>query len=390
MATIFYSMAGEGRGHATRVRAVAQHLRARHDVVLFCPGAAHAFLAPLFADDPRVTVEPLPGLFFRYDSRDRVHALRTAGSALRYACALPRLVDRLAARVERERPALVISDFEPALPRAARRVGVPVVSLSHQAFLLACDLRQLPRGLRVHAALMGLVVRAFQARPTATIVSSFYAAPLKPGYAHAHQTGVLLRPAIRASRPRRGAHLVCYLRRALPINVARALQATGRPVRIYGLGERPPEGRLEFRAIDEEGFVADLASAEALISTAGNQLVGEALFLGKPVFAIPEDNNREQSINAWFLRASGAGDWSSAAKLRASDLTAFLARLEDHRRALQSLSVDGTPRTLRLIDACIDDATRSAPSTPHHACASSATSAPFTATGASETTARAS
>ena len=45
----------------------------------------------------------------------------------------------------------------------------------------------------------------------------------------------------------------------------------------------------------------------AVVSTAGNQLVGEALYLGKPVLVMPERVNFEQAINAHYLEQSGAG-----------------------------------------------------------------------------------
>lgn len=41
MARVFVSLAGEGRGHATRVRALVEMLRGRHEVVLFASHVAH-------------------------------------------------------------------------------------------------------------------------------------------------------------------------------------------------------------------------------------------------------------------------------------------------------------------------------------------------------------
>ena len=37
MATIFYGLSGEGRGHATRARTIVEGLRKRHKVVVFAP-----------------------------------------------------------------------------------------------------------------------------------------------------------------------------------------------------------------------------------------------------------------------------------------------------------------------------------------------------------------
>lgn len=348
MARVFISMSGEGRGHATRVRAVTEALRGEHDICLFAPGDAHQLLAPLY-EGTDVAVESIPGLRFHYRGGRRVDYSRTGREALRYLIGLPRLLRRLEARIRDERPGLIITDFEPALPRAARRAGVPFVSLDHQHFLLTYDLSSLPRRLRWHAAYMAAVVRVYCSGQAESIVSSFYFPPLRTEAHHVTQIGVLLRPEVVAARPRHGDHLVSYWRRFAPENVLQALRDCGREVRVYGLGERPSEGNLTFRPISADGFLTDLAGCSALVCTAGNQLVGEALHLGKPVLAAPEPGNYEQYINAHFLGQSGAGDWAEMAAFDGGLLQAFLKNLEQHRRRIPRDRMNGLPEALRLL-----------------------------------------
>lgn len=348
MGKVFISMSGEGRGHATRVRAVTEALRREHEVVLFAPGDAYALLAPIYANS-EVRLERIPGLRFHYREGRRVDYSRTGREAWRYLAGLPRLIRRLQRRIEIEQPQLVITDFEPALPRAARRCGAPLVSLDHQHFLLTYDLSSLPRKLRWHAAYMARVVELYCRGQDETIVSSFYFPPLRPDAHHVLQVGVLLRPEVVGARPEIGAHLTSYWRRFAPANVLEALRGCGREVRIYGLGERPREGNLLFRPIDANGFLEDLRTCDALVCTAGNQLVGEALSLGKPVLALPEPRNYEQYINAHFLRREGGGDWCEMGELTAERLRMFLDRLERHRRAIRRERLDGLPEVVRLL-----------------------------------------
>jgi uncharacterized protein (TIGR00661 family) len=130
------------------------------------------------------------------------------------------------------------------------------------------------------------------------------------------------------------------------------LSNCGFDVRIYGLGERPREGRLSFHAINERAFVDDLAGCAALVSAAGNQLLGEALYLGKPVFAIPEELHHEQQINACFLKQMGAGDWVTLERFTSDPLTRFLSRLDDYRANTAPLAgrLNGTPDALAAIN----------------------------------------
>lgn len=341
-------MSGEGRGHATRVRAVTEALRAQHEVRLFAPGDAHALLSPLYAGTD-VRVDPIPGLRFSYKASHRLDYSRTAVAAWRYFRGFGGLVGRLTGVLRNERPDLVITDFEPALPRAARRCGIPFISLNHQHFLRTYDLRTLPFSLRWHAAYMGAIVGLYHRGQVETIVSSFYFPPLRPGTEHVTQVGVLLRSEVEQATATDGDHLVAYWRRFAPGNVIEALANCGREVRIYGLGEQPPRGRLRFRPISSEGFLSDLATGAALICTAGNQLVGEALHLGKPVLALPEPANYEQYINAHFLRQGGAGDWIEMKALNARIIGEFLPRLAGFRRRIDRARMDGLPETLRVL-----------------------------------------
>jgi uncharacterized protein (TIGR00661 family) len=160
----------------------------------------------------------------------------------------------------------------------------------------------------------------------------------------------MLRPEIRSAASTTGQHIVAYLRRFAGPNVLAALAGLGRPVRVYGLGGRPAAGNLSFHAINEERFLADLASCSALVATAGNQLVGEALFLGKPCFVMPEARNYEQFMNAHFLAKTGAGAWMELERVSASALRAFVARRDEYAARIDRRRLDGLPAALRTLE----------------------------------------
>jgi uncharacterized protein (TIGR00661 family) len=345
MARIFYSMAGEGRGHATRVRSMVEQLRHEHQLVLFAPDQAYEFLAPHYPDGfPNVEVRSIPGLRFHYTG-GRLDLTKSVACGLEYLWKMPRLISEFRRVIGDEKPDLVIADFEPALPRAARACGVPFVSLNHQHFLVACDLSTLPPGLRNYARLNALAVHAYHSGEDAMIISSFFRAPLKRGYESAKQVGPLLRPEIRQARPTTGEYLLSYLRASTPPHILVMLRQSNREVRVYGLGCRPADGPLRFFPLDEKTFVDDLAGCAALVGAAGNQSLGEALYLGKPVLAMPEERHHEQRINSHFLKQMGVGDWVTMEQAQPRDLEAFLGRLDEFRWRLLGYhgQFDGTP-----------------------------------------------
>lgn len=349
MPRIILSLSGEGRGHATRVRTLVEQLRREHQITILAPGDAHAFLAPLYHDSD-VQIRELPGLRFQYGGQGRLDALGTVTGAARFLHGMPGLLREVEVLLERGRFDLAITDFEPALPRAARRRRVPFLSVSHQHFLLTYDLRSLPWVLRLHAAYMRWVVRAYYSGQAHTVVSSFYFPPLRRGCRQVTQVGVLLRPELRRATPERGDYLVAYLRRFAPAAALTALAACRLPVRVYGLGTRPSQGRLTFHEVNEAGFLEDLVGCAGLVATAGNQLVGEALFLGKPCFVMPEAGNFEQYINAHFLEQTGAGRWMGLAQVVPGALREFERNLDQFAARITRRRLDGLPATLQVIE----------------------------------------
>jgi uncharacterized protein (TIGR00661 family) len=196
MAKLFFSLSGEGRGHATRVRAVVEQLRDEHEILIYAPGEAFNFLNPIYRGTD-IRVQRVAGLRFHYSETRRLDFRKTSQHALGYLKRLPSLVAMLKRAI---REHLIISDFEPALPRAARQLGIPYISIDHQNFLTTYDLRSLPLFLRLHAAYMGLIVRAYCRHQVHRVVSSFYFPPLKPGLRNVTQVGVMLRREVTDSQ----------------------------------------------------------------------------------------------------------------------------------------------------------------------------------------------
>jgi uncharacterized protein (TIGR00661 family) len=356
MARIFYSMAGEGRGHAVRVRTLVEHLKADHELHLFAPEEAFDFLRRFYgseAPDPSVRLTRIPGLRFLYE-RDKLHLVKSVWAGLKYAAwEMPRLVRAFRERIRSERPDLILSDFEPSLPRAAQRERIPVLSIDHQHVLVACDLSSLDSELRWYAWWMGWAIRWHYAGRCHGVMTAFYQPPVCKGFERLTLVGPMIRPEVAAITATRGDYLLSYLRRTTPERVIDLLAGAPLPVRIYGLGERPPRDRLTFHPIHERKFVEDLAGCRAVICAAGNQLLGEAVYLGKPTLAIPEEIHHEQRINAHFLRKMGAGDWTTLEKFDAATLDRFLDRLGEFEAIVARYcgQIDGTPQALAVIRA---------------------------------------
>ena len=353
MAKIAISVCGEGRGHATRIATLVEHLMHEHEVLVYTSADALAFLRARFAAAAHGSVEirEIPGIVFQYTG-GRLDVMRSIAAGLDYqARQLGPLVDRLIRELDGFRADLAITDFEPALPRAASREGIPLVSVDHQHFLLAYDLDALPWSLQWNAWFMSHAVWLYVAEATDTVVSAFFRPPLRRGWEHVVQVGPLLREAITSAVSHDGGFVVSYLRRHTPFSAIEALADCVMPVKVYGLGHRDHVGNVSFHTIDERRFIEDLAGCTAVVAAAGNQLIGEALHLGKPLLVLPERAHAEQMMNSHFLAGMGCGQFVLLEEIARDQVRAFLDDRGRFQPALAPLTgrMDGTPDVLQAI-----------------------------------------
>ncbi len=380
MARFFISMSGEGRGHATRVRSLVERMRDRHEITLFAPGEAYEFLEADYASQasvPNVRLVKIPGLRFHYVN-GRLHLAKTIYEGLRFERrVLPGIVQQLVEEIEEHNPDVLLTDFEPALPRAAERTGRRYLSLTHQHFLLAYNLRWLPWKLRFFAWFIGLSVPLHYSRQAITMVSSFFPGELLPRWERrgAVALGPMIRPEVRAAAiaagipveqsenqvpappeqlllPAGESFFLSYLRKHTPPCILEEFAQTGLRIKVYGLGEHPPRGGMTFHAIHPRHFVADLVASQGVVSAAGNQLLGECMYLGKPVLALPETWHHEQLINAYFLRRMGCGNFVTLEEFRAEHLRQFARECEAYRTKIEQtcLGVDGTAHVISILE----------------------------------------
>lgn len=355
MAKIFYGVQGEGRGHAARVHTIVEDLLSfGHEIVLFAPAHAYDFLAPIYSGTD-VEVRRIDGINFHYNQSGKIHLPLTFVKGFEYLFNMNALVDDLARQIEGEAPDLVITDFEPAIAKAAEKVGAPFISINHQHFLTTYDLSSLPLLLQARAGLMANFLQMFYTGQRETVVSAFYFPRLRKGLQNVSQIGVLLRKEVLQAKPREDGHVLAYLRRFAPENVMESLRTCDHPVKLYGLGKRKSEGNITYCDVDPHTFIDDLASSRALITTAGNQVVGESLYLGKPVFAFPEPGNFEQQINGHFLQESGAGRSMYMEHVKRYSVSKFLDTIDTYRSNIDKERLYGNDDALRIIHQHLDD-----------------------------------
>jgi uncharacterized protein (TIGR00661 family) len=363
---------GEGRGHAARSLQIIQWLVARgHRVKVLTGGDALQVLGGRGLDLCEV-----PMLRYRFRPDGALDAWRTIKENAARAIGLifrsgPRY--RRIAELTREfRPDLVISDFEPYLSRVAPRLKIPLLAIDHQHFLTESVLPALAGWQKSFALrLYQIGTRLLAGRPDRIITSSFWHFPRKRE-SRAIFVGPFIPGRLKRLRGSRGdGSITVYLKQAaylsalLPGLAARP----GYRFRIFSHWPQtlptPLPENVELHAIDRDRFLSQLARGSALLTTAGNQVIGEAIYLHKPVLAFPEPEVLEQELNAAALRLSGFGTafrledfservWDGFARA----LPEYSARME--RGANARTGYDGQRAALRAVRRFLGEISASA------------------------------
>ena len=290
---IVYGCNGEGRGHAARTAALWPELSRNLEITVWCPESIQSFLYEKCHD---IRIHTIPGLHFSLREH-RVDYWDTIVMNSPLIGRFNKITDRMAREMKEQGIQGVISDFEPFTAVASAKAGIPLINLNHPA-VVRRSFSVLPD------AISAKIVAAFMTPPAQkNLICSFYDGDVGP----------ILREEIRRAVPRRGDYILVYVKQSSAAEIKQILS---------DFPER------EFHIFPDSGkdFVTSLAGCAGVLAPAGHQLLSEALFLRKPVLAIPQQGQYEQRRNAKMLKACGWGRHTEIKKLK-EDLTDFLQDL---------------------------------------------------------------
>jgi len=360
---IAYGVHGYSRGHATRAASILSELGRRHSVRIYAGGDAFDALSGSF------DVESIPTLGFSYDRSGRMSKWET------FRRNFPKLKDlflrgpqfaRVARSMKRFRPDVVISDAEAWTHRAALALGIPRIGFDHFGVMVYCRV-PMPVSDRFKSFLDRTAYKTLMGAPERVLVSSFYSA--RPNSLDVRLVGPLVGDDVAALQPSNAGHLLVYLnmgKEQLTPRLAEVLEGCGRPVRAYGPGltERRMGPSVQLFEPSRSRFLEDLASCHAVLSTAGNQLVGEALHLGKPLMVMPEATV-EQRLNAGAVARMGIGEVASFESLSPAQVQAFCQRRDGYAEACRRHASNGRRAAIERLEAWFEElAAKRSPALP--------------------------
>jgi uncharacterized protein (TIGR00661 family) len=338
---------------------VCEHLLARgHHVKIVVSGRAHALLSKSFDD-----VVEIRGLTIRYVN----NRMDSGGTLARNVLAAPAMlaanVGVYFERVSRFRPHCVISDFDSFAYIFAKRHRLPILSIDNQQIISRCKLGKFAKhSAKIDYQMTKAFVRAKLPGCNHYVITSFFEPPVRPRF---RKNTTLVPPILRQpilaarKRARAGRHVLVYQTSTSDTSLLDQLERVReREFIVYGLRRNAKRGNCTIREFSEAGFIEDLATAGAVVCNGGLSLIGEALFLGKPILSVPVRNQYEQIANARYLEHLGYG--LEAPRIDADLLRLFLSESHKYAARIAKRRQDGNRALYKIVDRLLDKFARKA------------------------------
>ena len=283
---ILYGVQGTGNGHISRSREILRHLKARgHHVEVMISGRDPETFWDMEDFEPYIAYE---GLTF-ISHKGKIDYPKTA-----LQLNLPRFYSDIRAYHPNGLD-LVVTDFEPITARIAKKHKLPSIGIGHQ-YAFCYDIP--------------IANGNFLAR---FILKNYAPADIPVGL-HWHHFNQPILPPITPATLNPAAlidpHKVLVY---LPFETLADIITLVHPFErqnffiYHGIKEADDIGNLHLRPFSRQGFLKDLEECSYVISSAGFELISEALTLGKKILAKPLEGQMEQYSNALALARLNLG-----------------------------------------------------------------------------------
>jgi len=343
MARILYGVHGSQHGHAIRALTLARRF-AGHEFLFVTSEEAAGILRGSY----RVETALNPGTRYKNYALDLPATVALAAKTFWHR---GRELDRIGRLIEAFKPDVCLSDYEYFVPIAARRAGIPCLSLDHQHVITLCE-HDLPASRWWDMASTSFSVTNLFSNATDYLVISFYQPPLKPGSRRAILPPIH-RDKVFEHEATVGDHILVYQSCSICEGFAPLLAALGRPVIVYGYNREGKDGNVTFKAFSEDGLLADMAACDFVICGGGHTLMSEALYYGKPIISLPVAGAFEQWLNAHYLQKLGFGLHLDMNGLTGASVAGFAAHAHEYRQRVLAADFRGNERVFAAVEGFI-------------------------------------
>lgn len=325
---IFYSLCGEGLGHAIRSAVVIEYLiNEGYDLIVFASDRAYQYLSNKFEN-----VYEIGGFNTVYENnrarykKTFVYNMKDAPSDLRNN------INKMYKLARKFKPDLIISDFEFYANLLSHILRIPLLSIDNMHVITEAKYDS-PTKYTRDKIFAEAVVHAFIQKADRTLIYSYFYPPLK-NEDTTRYVDPIIRDEIYALKPRKGRHVLVYQTSDSNTQLIDLLKSNPeQEFIVYGFHKDERDENVLFRSFQEQQLFNDFKDAKCVITNGGFSFITEALQLEKPVLSIPVNKQYEQILNAMFIERLGYGEHHD--RISQNILDNFLNNLEVYRKNIR-------------------------------------------------------
>lgn len=325
---IFYSLCGEGLGHAIRSAVVIEYLiREGYDLIVFASDRAYQYLSNKFDN-----VYEIGGFNTVYENNRARYKKTFVYNMKDVPSDLKNNINKMYKLARKFKPDLIISDFEFYANLLSHILRIPLLSIDNMHVITEAKYDS-PSKYAKDKIFAEAVVHAFIQRADRTLIYSYFYPPLKNEDTTKY-VNPILRDEIYALKPRKGKHVLVYQTSDSNDDLIELMKKNPEvDFIVYGFHKDERDENVLFRSFQEEQLFNDFKDAKCVITNGGFSFITEALQLEKPVLSIPVNKQYEQILNAMFIERLGYGEHHD--HINQNVLDNFLENIEVYRKNIR-------------------------------------------------------
>ena len=343
---IFYSVCGEGMGHAVRSGVLLEELTKKYEVYIFSSEKAYEYLNSKFDN-----VFEIGGFNTVYEN-NKVKNKKTFLNALK---ATPNHLKEnygiLYKKAREIKPNIIISDFENYSSILSNLINVPLISVDNIHMITQSKI-DYPQKYRQELLKAKGVIKSYIMRPKRYIITSFFYPELK----NPDKTVIyppVIRNKIRNLETSYGDYIFVYQTSEHNLKLIETLKEVNEKFIVYGYNKDEIDSNLTFRKFNEDKVFEDMKNTKAVITNGGFTLITEAIHLKKPIYTIPAIGNFEQLLNAFYVDKLAYGEMHE--KINKSSLESFLANLKIYQKNLSNIETTDNQGIIKGLEESIEE-----------------------------------
>lgn len=325
---VFYTVCGEGMGHAIRSKVIIDAIKDKYDVYIFSSDRSYKYLK-----DKLPNVYKIGGFNTVYQN-NKVNNKKTFYNAIKdNPHNLKEGYEILYKKAKELKPNIIVTDFEIYGSIVSKLLNIPLISLDNINIITQAKIDYPPKH-KVSMLKAKAVIKGYVIKPKIHILTSFFYPKIK-----SNKRAVIYPPVLREGilkiKPETHDHIVVYQTSAENIKLVKHLKKLDEKFIVYGFNKEKTEDNLHFKRFSEEQIYKDLSNAKAVIANGGFTFISESLYLKKPTFSIPANGNFEQLLNGFYVEKLGFGQYDE--KINMPKIKEFLNNLPQYQDRLKQI-----------------------------------------------------